>query len=95
LLTTGDEDHLHQNRRRAAAIRYAHRLAGLETITAAEPVRAVRGGASDGPSAPHPSKAPATADLVMTMLKHCPDTLAGHFSPSASRVHSAGQSWRP
>ena len=63
--------------RRAAAIRYAHRLAGYETPTGAETVRAVMRGIRRTIGTAKDQKAPATADLIVTMLKHCPDTLAG------------------
>jgi site-specific recombinase XerD len=63
--------------RRAAAISYAHRLAGMEAPTAAESVRAVMRGIRRSIGAAPDRKTPATAELVMEMLKHCPGTLAG------------------
>ena len=63
--------------RRAAAIRYAHRLAGHEPPTSAETVRAVMRGIRRSIGTAKDQKAPATADLIVSMLKHCPDTLAG------------------
>jgi site-specific recombinase XerD len=63
--------------RRAAAIRYAHRLAGHEPPTSAETVRAVMRGIRRTIGTAKDQKAPATADLIAAMLKHCPDTLAG------------------
>ncbi len=62
---------------KAAAIRYAHRLAGHEPPTSAETVRAVMRGIRRSIGTAKDQKAPATADLIMSMLKLCPDTLAG------------------
>ena len=63
--------------RRAAAISYAHRLAGeasplgLEAVKAVlRGVRRVRGVAAQG-------RAPLTADLVARVVRRLPDTLAG------------------
>ena len=63
--------------RRAAAIRYAHRLAGHEPPTSAEAVRATIKGIRRTIGTAKQQKAPATADLVMKMLAHIPDTLGG------------------
>ena len=63
--------------RRAAAIAYFHKLAGHEPPTGSEAVRAtVRGIRRTIGTAPD-RKAPATADLILDMLTHCPPTLAG------------------
>ena len=62
---------------RAAAIAYFHKLAGHEPPTGSEAVRAtVRGIRRTIGTAPD-RKAPATADLILDMLAHCPPTLAG------------------
>jgi integrase len=63
--------------RRCAAIGYAHRLAGEEPPTSAETVKAVLRGIRRTIGTAAEQKAPATADVVREMLKHCPDTLAG------------------
>jgi site-specific recombinase XerD len=63
--------------RRAAAIAYAHKLAGFEPPTGAETVKAVVRGIRRTIGAAPVRKAPATADVVTQMLKHCPDTLRG------------------
>jgi site-specific recombinase XerD len=76
--------------RRAAAIRYAHRLAGLESPTNAETVKAVMRGIRRSIGAAPYRKTPATADLVMEMLKHCPPTLAGHRDRALLALGFAG-----
>jgi site-specific recombinase XerD len=63
--------------RRAAAIGYAHKLAGFEPPTGAETVKAVVRGIRRTIGAAPVRKAPATADVVTQMLSHCPDTLTG------------------
>jgi len=64
--------------RRAAAIGYAHKLAGhREPPTNAETVKAVMRGIRRTIGTAPARKAPATAELVGEMLKHCPETLAG------------------
>ena len=63
--------------RRAAAIRYAHRLAGHEPPTASEAVRAVMRGIRRTVGAAPERKAAAVADQVRAMLDACPDTLQG------------------
>jgi site-specific recombinase XerD len=63
--------------RKTAALRYAHKLAGHESPTTAETVRAVaRGIRRDKGTAPD-RKRPVTAAVLMAMLRLCPDTLAG------------------
>ena len=62
---------------RASAIRYAHRLRGYEPPTASEAVRAVLRGIRRTIGTTPNRKAPATADVLMEMLRLCPDTLAG------------------
>jgi hypothetical protein len=57
---------------RAAAIRYARRLAGHEPPTSAETVRAVMGGIRRSIGTAKDQKAPAAADLIMSMLKPWP-----------------------
>ena len=63
--------------RRAAAIRYAHALAGADPPTANETVRAtIRGIRRTVGTAPA-QKAPATADLVREMVSKCGDDMRG------------------
>jgi site-specific recombinase XerD len=63
--------------RRAAAIRYAHRLAGHEPPTNVESVRATLRGIRREIGTAKTHKAPATADRVVDMLRAIPDTLIG------------------
>lgn len=64
--------------RRCAAITYAHRLAGAEPPTTAEPVKAVLRGIRRRIGVAVERKAPATARALTMMLKRIPpDTLAG------------------
>jgi site-specific recombinase XerD len=63
--------------RKAAAIRYAHKLAGHEPPTNAESVKAVVRGIRRSIGTAPMRKQPATADLVQQMLTHCPDTVRG------------------
>jgi site-specific recombinase XerD len=63
--------------RRCAAIRYAHKLAGLPDPTESEDVRAtVKGIRRTIGTAPN-QKAAATAEVLAAMLMRTPDTLAG------------------
>jgi Phage integrase, N-terminal SAM-like domain len=64
--------------RRAAAIRYAHRLAGHEPPTSAEAVRAMMKGIRRTIGTAKEQKAPATADLIMKMLAHIPTRWAAN-----------------
>jgi site-specific recombinase XerD len=59
--------------RRAAAIRYAHRLAGHEPPTSAEAVRATMKGIRRTIGTAKEQKVPATADLIMADLVEAPD----------------------
>ena len=61
--------------RRAAAIRYAHKSAGIEPPTNAEVVKAVLRGIRRAIGTARTQKVPATADRVRVMLDGCPDTL--------------------
>jgi integrase len=63
--------------RRVAAIRYAHRCAGLEPPTNGEAVKATLRGIRRSIGTARTQKAPATADLVRAMLDACPDTPHG------------------
>jgi site-specific recombinase XerD len=63
--------------RRVAAIRYAHRLAGHETPTNHEAVKATLQGIRRSVGAAPDRKAPATAERVLAMIGFVPDTLAG------------------
>jgi site-specific recombinase XerD len=63
---------------RCAAIGYAHKLAGhREPPSNAETVKAVMRGIRRTIGTASTQRAPATADIIGEMLKHCPDTLAG------------------
>jgi len=63
--------------RRTAAIRYAHKLAGQTTPTDNEAIRAVLRGIRRTHGAAPDKKAPALSEIVITMVSHCPDNLAG------------------
>jgi len=63
--------------RRAAAIRYAHRLAGHEPPTGQESVKAVMRGIRREIGTARTQKAPATADRIADMVRGIPDTLIG------------------
>ena len=63
--------------RRAAAIRYAHRLAGYEPPTAAEAVKAVMRGIRRTIGTAPDRKAPATHDVIASMVHLCPATMIG------------------
>ena len=63
--------------RRVAAIRYAHRLAGHESPTNAETVRATLRGIRRTMGTAPIRKAPITAERVRAMAAATPDTLAG------------------
>jgi site-specific recombinase XerD len=60
--------------RAAAAIAYAHRLAGMNPPTAAEPVKAVLRGIRRRTGTAVERKAPATARALTSMLKRIDDT---------------------
>jgi site-specific recombinase XerD len=57
--------------RRAAAIAHRHKLAGHEPPTSSEGVRATLRGIRRSIGTAREQKAPATADVVGAMLKHC------------------------
>jgi site-specific recombinase XerD len=64
--------------RRAAAIAHRHKLAGHEPPTNGEGVKATLRGIRRSIGTAREQKAPATADVVGAMLKHCrTDTLLG------------------
>ena len=63
--------------RRAAAIRYAHRLAGHEPPTNVETVKATLRGIRREIGTAKAQKAPATADRIADMVRGIPDTLIG------------------
>ncbi|WP_279602308.1 site-specific integrase [Methylobacterium sp. E-005] len=63
--------------RRMAAIRHAHKLAGLPDPTEDEGVRAAIRGARRKVGVAPVQKAAATADVLTALLMRCPDTLAG------------------
>jgi site-specific recombinase XerD len=74
---------------RAAAIRYAHRLARHETPTGAETVRAVMRGIRRTIGTAPERKAPATADVIREM-RLCPPTLAGQRDRALLALGFAG-----
>ena len=63
--------------RRVAAIRYAHKLAGLETPTDAEGVKATVRGIRRTFGSARNKKAPAVAAKMHSMVATAPDSLAG------------------
>ena len=63
--------------RRAAAIAYHHKLAGHEPPTNAEGVKVVLRGIRRTIGAAKQGKAPATADVLTSMLVLCPDSMIG------------------
>ena len=63
--------------RRVAAIRYAHKLAQLDTPTDSEAVKATLRGIRRTVGAAKVRKAPAVADKVRAMVEFAPESLAG------------------
>src|ERR1700726_4521817 len=63
--------------RRVAAIRYAHKLAGLETPTDAEGVKATMRGICRTFGCAKNKKAPAVAAKMLSMVATAPDRLSG------------------
>lgn len=63
--------------RRAAAIAYTHRLAGLSDPVATELVRRVLRGIRRTIGTAQRQKAPVTAEILSAMMVHVPTTLAG------------------
>jgi site-specific recombinase XerD len=63
--------------RAIAAIRYAHRLAGVDSPTSAEAVRATMRGIRRTVGAAKVQKAAATSAYLLAMLAACPETLRG------------------
>ena len=63
--------------RRVAAIRYAHKAAGIDPPTNSEAVKACMRGIRRSIGTAKVQKAPATADLLRAMVDACPDTLRG------------------
>jgi len=63
--------------RRAAAIAYAHRLAGEASPLGVEAVKMVLRGVRRSLGVAPQGKAPLTADLVLKLVRRLPDTLAG------------------
>jgi site-specific recombinase XerD len=58
--------------RRAAAIRYAHKLLSVPDPTESEQVRRVLRGIRRRIGTAHRQRAPATAEIIGAMLSHCP-----------------------
>lgn len=63
--------------RRTAAITFAHRLSRAAPPTSAEPVKAVLQGIRRTIGVAVDRKAPATAQAIKAMCRHCPDTPKG------------------
>lgn len=63
--------------RRTAAIRFAHEAQGHESPTKAKRVSATLKGIRRQSGAVKKQKAPATAERITDMVKHCPATLTG------------------
>jgi site-specific recombinase XerD len=63
--------------RRAAAIGYRHKMAGHEPPTGSEGVRATLRGIRRTIGSAKQGKAPATADVLMSMVALCPDNMIG------------------
>jgi site-specific recombinase XerD len=63
--------------RKAAAIRYAHKLAGHEPPTGLEAVKAVMRGIRREIGTAAAQKSPATADRIADIVRAIPDTLIG------------------
>jgi site-specific recombinase XerD len=63
--------------RRLASIRLAHTAAGLEPPTSSEAVKTTMRGIRRSLGTAPVQKAPATAERVLEMIAHCPDTLQG------------------
>lgn len=63
--------------RRVAAIGYAHRVLELADPTQSEAVKRVLRGIRRTIGTAATQKAPATIEVVLAMLQHCPPTLAG------------------
>ena len=87
-----------QARRRVAAIRYAHKIAGQEPPTNGEGVKALMRGIRRTIGAAKVQKAPATSDCLRAMIDRCPDTLKGKRDLAlclllALPAPSAGLSW--
>jgi site-specific recombinase XerD len=76
--------------RRVAAIRYAHKLASHEPPTNGEAVKALMKGIRRTIGSAQVKKAPATADLLRTMLDICPDTLRGKRDRAVLALGFAG-----
>jgi len=77
--------------RRVAAIRYAHKLAGItEPPTSTELVRATLRGIRRSIGTAAVQKAPATADVIRAMLAACQDTLAGRRDRALLALGFAG-----
>jgi site-specific recombinase XerD len=76
--------------RRVAAIRYAHKTAGLEPPTNAEAIKAVMSGIRRTMGAGRDQKSPATADRLRDMLDLCPDTMRGQRDRALLALGFAG-----
>jgi integrase len=76
--------------RKAAAIRYAHRLAGLESPCGAERVRTVMAGIRRTVGAAATRKEPVTAERLGQMLALCPDSMTGRRDRALLALGFAG-----
>ena len=78
--------------RRVAAILYAHKLAGHEFPTNAEPVKATMRGIRRSVGTAPTRKAPATADKICAMAANMPDGLIGLRDRALLLLGFAGRS---
>lgn len=76
--------------RRAAAIGYHHKLAGLEPPTGAEAIKVVLRGIRRTIGTAREGKAPATADVLSQMLALCPDSMIGRRDRALLALGFAG-----
>ena len=76
--------------RKLAAIRYAHRLAGVASPTDVEQVRAIMRGIRRDRGAAPSQKAAATGERIKAMLAHMPDNLEGKRDRALLAVGMAG-----
>ena len=77
--------------RRVAAIRYFHIMAGItDSPTASEIVKSTMKGIRRALGTAKAQKAPATADRLLKMLEHVPDTLQGYRDRAILLVGFAG-----
>jgi len=76
--------------RRMAAIRYAHLLEGHQSPTDDEKVRSVLRGIRREKGVAPDKKSPALAEIVISMVSHCPDTIKGKRDRALLLIGFAG-----